>query len=295
MSRKIDLVDRFKDEFSVSLCCLTLGLSRSTYYASRKKVSLTDKYYYLKSDLEKVIGDNTAYGYRRIQDALKNERGQVINHKPLRKLLHDWNLALKRNIRPRKPSGIEAILKEMGPQANILATLTKEEIEPFTLFQTDFTAIYAECGKIYLMPYLDYKSKIVAGYHISLNPDADMALAAYKNLKRFLKQRNIPTDGIILHQDQGSPYTSYAYVSALVSDDITPSYSRVGKPGDNPGMESFFGRFKDERKAVFASARNIPELIALVEDAIRYYNYIRIHSKTNGRSPINNLPTILSK
>jgi transposase InsO family protein len=295
LNQKIALVDKFKDEFSVLLCCRTLGLYRSTYYARRKKVSLTDKYYYLKSYLAKVIEDNSAYGYRRIKDALKNEHGQLINHKPLRKLLHDWNLALKRNIRKRKPSGIEAILKEMGPQANILMTLEDNEIEPLRLFQTDFTAIYAECGKIYLMPYLDYKTKIVAAYHISLNPDAEMAITAYKNLKQFLKQRDIPTSEVILHQDRGSPYTSYDYVSALVSDDITPSYSRVGKPGDNPGMESFFGRLKDERKAVFASARNIPELIALVEDAIRYYNYYRIHSKTNGRSPINNLPTILSE
>jgi len=210
-------------------------------------------------------------------------------------LLHEWDLALKRNIRKKRPSGIEVILKEMGPQANILKTLSEDEIEPLKLFQTDFTAFYAEAGKIYLMPYLDYKTKIVAAYHISLHPDAEAAVKTCNGLKLFLKQREIPTNEVIVHQDQGSPYTSYDYVTALVSADITPSYSRVGTPGDNPGMESFFGRLKSENENLFASAKNIPELIAFVEEAIRYYNYERIHSKTNGCSPINNLPTILSK
>jgi transposase InsO family protein len=269
-------------------------LSRSTYYASRKKIPLADKYSYLRKDLERVIKDNPAYGYRRIKGALRNEYKQNINHKPLQKLLHEWDLALKRNIRQKRPSGIEVILKEMGPQANILKTLSEEEIEPFKLFQTDFTAFYTEAGKIYLMPYLDYKTKIVVAYHMSLHPDAAAAVKTCSGLKRFLKQRGIPASEVIVHQDQGSPYTSYEYVSALVSADITPSYSRVGTPGDNPGMESFFGRLKSENKNLYASARNIPELIAFVEGAIRYYNYIRIHSKTNGRSPINNLPTILS-
>ena len=276
-------------------CCLILNLPRSTYYASQNKISLTEKYEYIKHDLEEVIKDNSCYGYRRIKDALKNEYGQLINHKPLIKLLRDWNLALKRNIKKKRPSGIEAVLKEMGPQANILRTLNEEEIEPFKLFHTDFTVIYTEWGKAYLMPYLDHKTKIVIGYHLSLNANTETAKIAYRKLKIFLKQQEVSTSEVIIHQDQGRPYISYEYVSALVSDDITPSYSRTGTPGDNAEIESFFGRLKNEWRKVFASAKSFEELAELVEGAIKYYNHNRIHSKTNGRSPINNLPTILSK
>jgi len=99
------------------------------------------------------------------------------------------------------------------------------------------------------------------------------------------------TENIIIHQDQGSSYTSYEYVSALVSDDVIVSYSRKGTPGDNPGMESFFGRMKVEQETMFATAKNKQELVELVKESIRYYNYERIHSQTNGRSPMNNLPT----
>ncbi len=288
-------MDKFRQEFSVLLCCLVLNISRSTYYASQKKISLSEKYEYIKNDLTKVIEDNSFYGYRRIKDALKNEYNQLINHKPLLKLLREWNLALKRNVKKKRPSGIEGALKEMGSQVNILRTLNEDEIEVFKLFQTDFTTIYTEFGKVYLMPYLDHKSKIVASYELSMNATAQTAIRAYEKLKLFLKEQDIKTSEIIVHQDQGKPYTSYEYVSALISNDITLSYSRVGTPGDNPEMESFFGRLKDEWKSVFASAKTFEELKELVEGAIKYYNYHRIHSKTNGKSPINNLPTILSK
>lgn len=287
-------MDLFKGDFSLKNCCRLLSLSRSSYYYQQSRPTLNQKYGYLKNDLKKVITDNPVYGYRRIKDALKNEHQQLINHKPLLKLLKDWDLSLKRSIRHKKPSGIEDILKEMGEQVNLLRTLKEDEIEPLKLFQTDFTKIAIECGSVYLFPYLDFKTKVVAGAYVSLDPTSEAALKAYGILKRFAKQQNIPMKEVIIHQDQGAVFTSYDYIGALVGDDITPSYSRVGKPQDNPGMEAFFGRLKDEWKNVFATAKNLDELTELVYEAIKYYNCKRIHSKTNGLSPINNLATILT-
>jgi transposase InsO family protein len=287
-------VDRFKSEFSVNLACALLCLPRSSYYYQAQRISLTDKYAYLKPDLEAVIDKNPKYGYRRLHDALKNEQRRLINHKPLKKLLKEWDLALKRTVRRPKPSGLQTALVEMDSRANLLMSLSADEIEPLTLYQTDFSEIAAACGSVQLIPYLDYQSKIVAGAHVGLHKDAAAALAAYQELKKFLKEHGIDPDEIIIHQDQGSPFTSYEYVGTLVSDDVTLSFSRVGRPGDNPGMESFFGRLKAEWADMFATARDIDELIALVWEAIRYYNYDRIHSKTNGTSPMKNLPTILA-
>ncbi len=287
-------MDKFKSEFPIKLSCQLLELSRSSYYYQAQRISLSEKYDYLKPDLEAVISKDPKYGYRRIHDALKNQYGQLINHKPLKKLLKEWDLALKRTIRKPKPSDIQTILKEMGPQTNLLMSLSEEEIEPLKFYQTDFSEIAAPCGSVQLIPYLDFKSKIVAGAHVGLRKDTQAALAAYAELKKFLKEHGIDQNEIIIHQDQGSPFTSYEYVSDLVLDDVTPSFSRVGRPGDNPGMESFFGRFKEDWAHIFATAADIDELIALVWEAIRYYNYERIHSKTNGVSPMKNLPAILA-
>ena len=288
------MVDKFKPEFPVKLGCALLDLPRSSYYYQSHRISLSDKYDYLKADLEAVISKDPKYGYRRIHDALKNEYNQLINHKPLKKLLKEWDLALKRTIRKPQPSGIQAILAEMGPQANLLRSLSEDEIEPLKFYQTDFSEIAAPCGSVQLIPYLDLKSKVVAGAHVGPRKDTQAALSAYAELKKFLKERGIDPNEIIIHQDQGSPFTSYEYVGALVSDDVTLSFSRIGCPQDNPGMEGFFGRFKEEWADMFATASDMDELIALVWEALRYYNYERIHSKTNGVSPMRNLPAILA-
>ena len=160
------------------------------------------------------------------------------------------------------------------------------------MFQTDFTRIDTEAGSVYLVSFIDHKSKIVAGYDISESADTNAVLRAYERLKSFLQEQGVSIPGIIIHSDRGSPFTSYEYVSALVSDDVTPSYSDKGKPGDNSGKESFFGRLKKEQGQIFASAGSIQELIELVAESLRYYNYDRIHSRTNGRSPMDNLPAI---
>lgn len=175
-----------------------------------------------------------------------------------------------------------------------MRSLSGDEIEPLKFYQTDFSEVVAPCGSVQLIPYLDYQSKVVAGAHVGLHKDVQAALAAYAEMKKFLKEHGIDPNEIIIHQDQGSPFTSYEYVGTLVSDDVTPSFSRVGCPQDNPGMESFFGRFKEDWASVFATAADIDELTALVWEALRYYNYERIHSKTNGVSPMKNLPTILA-
>jgi transposase InsO family protein len=65
---------------------------------------------------------------------------------------------------------------------------------------------------------------------------------ALSALKRLIKQI-LET---IFHQDQGSQYTSYEYVDAVLKNRHILSYSTPGTLTENPRQESFFGRFKDE-------------------------------------------------
>ncbi len=189
MKRKIELVDEFKDDFSVKLCCSVLDLPRSTYYYSnRYYVSLTKKYGDLEREIKQIVSKKSGYGYRRIKDSLVNEYGRNINHKPLQKLLRELGLSLNRQVKKKKPSGIESILNELGSQANILKALKEEEIGVFSVFQTDFTPIETEIGTFYLMPYLCHKSKIVVAYAISESANTETALKAYEDLKIFLKK-----------------------------------------------------------------------------------------------------------
>ena len=65
--------------------------------------------------------------------------------------------------------------------------------------------------------------------------------------------------------------TGYAWTGQLLSAGVRLSYALRG-PGDNPEMESFFGRFKVENRSLILDAESVEELKAVVRDRIRYYN-----------------------
>lgn len=57
-------------------------------------------------------------------------------------------------------------------------------------------------------------------------------------------------------------------------------------PGDNPEMESFFGRLKTENRSLFQDADTMDELQKIVAKRIRYYNHERRHSTLGNQAPL---------
>lgn len=261
---------------------------------------MTTKYDFLRERLRKIILKHPAYGYRRIQ--LELSRGKnpiIINHKPLKKLLKLWGLSVLRRIKPKRKSGIEVILDFLGEKVNLIRRLNKEA-KVLELFFTDYTRLPFQGGKkaLWLCPFLESQSKGVAGWSVRPGPDSQGAVEAFKQTmvlvkrereklkpKETSKGKNKPgqnrNQNLTIHQDQGSSFKSYEYVGELVKRGAYLSYSRKGKPEDNPEMESFFGRFKDEWAKVILEAQTEKEVKAIVKKAINYYNKGRIHSNHN--------------
>lgn len=220
-----------------------------------------------------------------------------MNHKPLKQMLKLWGLSLRRNIKTPAKSGIQEILDFLGVKANLLKTIG--HILPFSLIYTDMTEIIYAQGKLYLIAYLDHTTKKILGYALSHHPDIALAIKAYEmmklNLKRELRRLNLKLNEIVIHQDQGSIYTSYRYIDQLLKDNFTLSYSRKGRPTDNPEMESFFGRFKTEGRQIFLEAKTDQEVIKLVKEKILYYNQKRRHSCLANLSPNTFIKNLLTK
>lgn len=184
----------------------------------------------------------------------------------------------------------------MGEGANILKQLKHSSIKisPFQILQVDFTRVIYDGGKkfLWLCPYVEYVTKIVCGFSLEDRADTATALKAWAKTKSFLKRKKFSLMNLIIHQDQGSPFISYEYVGQLTGDGVILSYSDAGKPSDNAEEESFIGRLKVEWREVFLEAKTEREIIALVAEAIKYYNHKRIHSKLNGLSPFKFLKTL---
>ena len=92
------------------------------------------------------------------------------------------------------------------------------------------------------------------------------------------------TDGLALHSDQGSQYTSKAYFNLTQAYHVSPSMSSSGCPYDNATMENFFGTLKTEclYRARFSSRAEAERLVA---EYVHFCNFERISLK-NGLTPL---------
>ena len=144
---------------------------------------------------------------------------------------------------------------------------------------TDIT--YLPFGKkhLYLSSIMDlYNGEIIA-YSIGEKQDIAFVLDTLVQLPKV--------SNCLLHSDQGSVYTSYAYQNEVKKRGITMSMSRKGTPADNACIESFHASLKSET-FYLDELNNEPTSIVIqtVIDYIEYYNSTRIQQKLDYKSPI---------
>jgi putative transposase len=243
----------------------------------------------LKELIIKIINKDPSYGYRRIKKALEERYNVVVNHKLLLKLLRIWGLLLKRKIRKPKRYWIHTVLDFLQLRANILWQMIKKGVinNCFQVIVSDVTEIIYRGAKAYLCVHMDYFGKMVYGWKLSSTQDSFIALESFKKAVRKIKDMfSYLPEGIVFHQDRGSIYTSNDYIAALLDKKCRVSFSRTGEPGDNAVNESFFSRFKEEWRDVFAEAKTFEELEGFVRKAIDYYNNDRYHSSIGMKSPV---------
>lgn len=228
-----------------------------------------------------IITKHPAYGYRRIRDELKKQK-IVINKKPLQKLLQIWHFQRKRKNKRPKPSSIAEHLKDLGAKANLIHRIANPH--PLQILCADFTEIVSLKGTLQFIPYIDIATFRIAGWNISPHKDTHTALAAYRRAKTYLKRMKIDLSRIIIHQDQGSAFTSYEYVGTLLNDNVSVSFTENGFK-DNQAMESFFGRFKEEYADLLRSTEGLSQVKCIIRKCVRDWNKNRIRSSLNGRSP----------
>jgi putative transposase len=129
---------------------------------------------------------------------------------------------------------------------------------------------------------------MVYGFDLSLDMKKNLVINSLNQAQKTIRKLTGKKlkDKPLLHQDQGSQYTSYSYVQTALKW-VRLSYSDPGIPTHNPGQESFFGRFKDEWKEEIAEIETFEELKKFVKQKIKYYNYERRHTSIGLVSPWN--------
>ena len=99
-----------------------------------------------------------------------------------------------------------------------------------------------------------------------------------------LKQRCGNLQGVVLHSDRGSQYTSEAYRKLLKNCGIMQSLSGTGHCYDNTRMESFFATLKKEKLYQIPTYRMKKEEVKTIvfRYIFIYYNRIRLYTGNPG-------------
>ena len=212
--------------------------------------------------------------------------------KVVQRLHRMWDLPLIRGTKPPKPSGIRRAITAAGDRINLLAG--REKIEPFEVAYADFTELVYANGrrKAQLIPIVDHATKLVLGWAVGERAVTELALAAWDQARRSLRDHGVCPEQVIVHHDQDPVFTGYGWTARLLlKDHVRVSYALNGAR-DNPEMEAFNSRFKTENRSLLLDAQTPEQLEAVVAERMGYYNRVRRHSTIGYQAPVSYIATL---
>jgi putative transposase len=260
-------VDWDHPDLSVRRQCELLGVNRSGLYY--QPVGESEKNLMLMRLMDEQYTRAPFYGSRRITEWLATQ-GHAVDRKRISRLM--------------KVMGIEAVypkpkLSQPGEAHKIypylLSGVTVDRVNQ--VWSTDITYIRMAQGFVYLVAVMDWFSRYVLSWSLSLTLEIDFCLEALNHALR----RGRPE---IFNSDQGSQFTSEKFTGKLVAKGIAVSMDGRGRCMDNIFIERLWRSLKYE-EVYLKDYRTVAEARAGIDRYLRFYNQERLHQSLNYRTP----------
>ena len=231
----ITKLDKACQQYNVQELCDLFDHARSSYYyQSRDKPMDSDTKAIIKSMRQISLETGYTYGRRRLQRQLNSEGYQIGIHRTTT-LMNKANI---KAIKPKKRHYYPNTGKLHKRADNLLDRDFNQQVSN-THWVGDITYIKTYQGWSYLASVLDLASRQVVGWALSKQPNSQLAKDAMDNA---INRYNPNTDNLMFHSDQGTQYSSKAFIDYCSKNSITQSMSRKGNCWDNAVMERFFIR-----------------------------------------------------
>jgi putative transposase len=270
VGEKIKCIDPKSPALSISRQCDLLRLPRSSYYQPRVFTFESPDNLELMKLIDKEFLKHPFFGSRKMRDFL-NRQGFPVNRKRVQRLMRLMGIesvAPKPNTsRPRKEHKVYPyLLKKLS--------ITK----PDHVWCSDITYIRMAHGFVYLTAVMDWASRYVLSWEVSVTMDDDFCVNA---LKSALRKHNSPE---IFNTDQGSQYTGSAFTDALIERGIKISMDGKGRCMDNIFIERLWRSVKYE-KIFLEEFETVKKLIVGLKEYFEFYNFERPHQSFSGKTP----------
>jgi len=266
-------VEDHQREFPVNVMCRVLRVSRSGYYAWRRRApsATAQRQMELTDQIRQVHKRSRAiYGSPRVHRDLLAEDLRCSKN-TVAKLMRVAGLRSKRQRRFRVRTTDSRHGHPIAPNRLNQAFCRPQ---PDQAWAADITYIATAEGWLYLAVVIDLCSRKIVGWATSDSLAAELCGRA---LERALQQRR-PSQAVLHHSDRGVQYACDAYQGLLARHGLQPSMSRRGNCYDNAVTESFFGTLKTELVHHQRYATREAALQSLFEYIEVFYNRRRRHS-----------------
>lgn len=254
-------------EISLGRQCELLGLARSSLnYCERGESERNLKLLRL---LDEQYTQTPFYGVRRMT-AWLGTQGEWVNKKRVRRLL--------------RVLGLQAIY----PRPRLSEPIPGHKIYPYLLrnvaitrvnqvWSTDITYIRLRQGFIYLVAIIDWFSRYVLSWEVSITMESSFCVAALDWALRSARPE-------IFNTDQGSQFTSQEFTGRLLAQGIEISMDGRGRALDNIFIERLWRSVKYE-EVYLNDYQSALAAVSGLSCYFRFYNYERLHQALGYRTP----------
>lgn len=254
-------------------------VSTSGYYAwrsSRAERDACEECY--RECIRKIFADsNGTYGADRICGHLR-QAGHTASYGRVKRIMREEGL---RSIHLRYQRSLTDSRKARGAgYPNLLRG--RSVVMPFQALSSDISYIPTGEGFEYLCTIRDVVSGVVLAHKMSERMTQALVLDTITSLQS--KWRLPP--GTIFHSDRGSQYTATDVMKKIAGLGFRQSFSRVGKPGDNPWSESFFSILKKEAVHGIYFTTRFAARNAIFSFIDAFYNSTRIQKGLGYLAPL---------
>lgn len=251
---------------SVTRQAALLGISRSSVYYTPTQSPEDAR---LQRLLDEIYLDFPFYGVRRMHAELRR-RGEQVGRDRVRRLLRELGLVA------------------FGPKPRTSTPHPEHRIYPYLLrhvpiervnqvWSTDITYIPMHQGWIYLVAIMDWFSRYVLAWKVSITMEVEFCLEALSDAL----ERATPE---IFNSDQGAQFTSNAFTGQLEGRQIRISMDGRGRAYDNIFIERLWRSLKQE-EVYPHNYESVQTAIHRIGEYFTLYNERRGHQSLGYATP----------
>ena len=264
------MIESSNKKITILKQCELLRLPRSSYYLFSFPGETSENLKLMRI-IDVEYTEHPFLGTRKLRDFLRR-KGFKVNRKRVQRLM--------------RLMGIQSV----APKPNTSKPIKEHKIYPYLLGRldinrsnyvwcTDITYIRMPGGHVYLTAVMDWYSRHVLSWEVSVTRDDSFCVSA---LERALRLYGKPE---VFNTDQGSQFTGKDFTDVLKNNDITISMDGKGRAMDNIMIERLWRSVKYE-EIYLNEYTSVSELKKRLETYFAYYNTQRTHATFGEITPL---------